>query len=107
MHLKLIENDKLFTLETADVFTAEVIECPCCGFAFATKHDLCNDPGFYECPACTESELMDENSRLKRKIERYEKALQEILKLDDRHKWNLYGLAYSIAEKALMDMRNS
>lgn len=51
--------------------------------------------------------LTEENRCLKRKVERYEKALQEILKLDDRHKWNLYGLAYSIAEKALMDMRNT
>lgn len=32
---------------------------------------------------------------------RYRKALEEIMKIDENHKWNLYGLAYSIAEKTL------
>lgn len=38
-----------------------------------------------------------------KKAERYEEALKEIMKVNEKHEWNLYGLAYAIAEKALLD----
>ena len=47
------------------------------------------------------SECILENVGLKNENKRYREALEEIMKIDENHKWNLYGLAYSIAEKTL------
>ena len=35
---------------------------------------------------------------------RYREALEEIMKIQENHEWNLYGLAYGIAERTLFEL---
>src|SRR5690625_8013322 len=37
---------------------------------------------------------------------RYREALEEIMKIEENHEWNLYGLAYGIAERTLLDRKS-
>ena len=45
-------NERIFTKETANVFQAEVIECPDCAFKFGTIHEQSDTKGVYRCPNC-------------------------------------------------------
>lgn len=60
-----VNGKNIFTKEMANVFQAEVIECPDCAFEFATKHEESDSSGCYSCPACREAELEIERNRLK------------------------------------------
>jgi|SRR5690625_2536833 len=48
-----------------------------------------------------------EKEELKQQNKRYREALEEILKIQENHEWNLYGLAYGIAERILFDLEES
>lgn len=56
--------------------------------------------GAYHRETKTTSRLRDENKRLR-------EALEEIMKIQENHEWNLYGLAYGIAERILFDLEES
>lgn len=64
----------VFTKEMASIFQTEVIECPDCGFEFASKHEMNDKEGLYECPACREANLEVENIK-------YRKAIEEALEI--------------------------
>lgn len=59
-----VDEKNIFTKEMSNVFEAEVIECPDCGFEFASKHEQDNAKGCYECPSCNECNLEMEVKRL-------------------------------------------
>lgn len=42
--------------------------------------------------------------RTKMQNKRYREALEEIMKIQENHEWNLYGIAYGIAEKTLFEV---
>lgn len=63
-----VEGKNLFTKEMTNVFETEVIECPDCGFEFASKHEQDESKGCYECPSCNESNLEVEVKNLKEYI---------------------------------------
>lgn len=44
------------------------------------------------------------NNILKIQNKRYREALEEIMKIQENHEWNLYGIAYGIAEKTLFEV---
>jgi len=42
--------------------------------------------------------------KFRQQNKRYREALEEIMKIHDNHEWNLYGLAYAIAERTLLEL---
>ena len=42
--------------------------------------------------------------KLEKENKRYREALEEIMKIQENHEWNLYGIAYGIAEKTLFEV---
>lgn len=55
MNIVMLKN--VFTRETANVFQAEVIECPNCAFEFSVIHEQSGSIGTYVCPCCEIGEL--------------------------------------------------
>jgi len=47
-----VNKESIFTKETANVKTAEVIECPDCVFEFSVIHEQSDRNGIYTCPNC-------------------------------------------------------
>lgn len=74
-----LNGNRIFTKEMTNVFQAEVIECPDCGFEFASKHIQEDKHGCYECPCCNEANLEAENYHLIEKIERYKFVLSKLM----------------------------
>lgn len=66
-----LDDQTVFTKETAHTFTATVIECPDCAFEFSASQDLSDKPGIYECPVCRQDNL-------EVLIKRYEQAHQTL-----------------------------
>lgn len=69
-----LDGKNVFTKGMGRVFNTEVIECPDCVFEFASKHEMSNSEGLYECPACKEENL-------EVLVHQYKKALEEIINL--------------------------
>ena len=42
--------------------------------------------------------------KLEKENKRYREALEEIMKIQENHEWNLYGIAYGIAERTLFEV---
>lgn len=63
-----VNGRNLFAKEMASTFETEVIECPDCGFEFATIHVLDGTEGTYECPCCNEANLLIEVEELKKEV---------------------------------------
>jgi len=55
----------------------------------------------------TQMDFLDANKYrniYKEQNKRYREALEEIMKIQENHEWNLYGLAYGIAERTLFEL---
>src|SRR5690625_1526058 len=55
----------------------------------------------------TQMDFIDANKYrniYKEQNKRYREALEEIMKIQENHEWNLYGLAYGIAERTLFEL---
>src|SRR5690625_3046749 len=44
------------------------------------------------------------NNDYDKQNKRYREALEEIMKIQENHEWNLYGIAYGIAERTLFEV---
>ena len=49
-------------------------------------------------------ELNNDFTKLALENKRYREALEEIMKIQENHEWNLYGIAYGIAERTLFEV---
>ena len=65
------------------------------------KHDLVHNDGMMISVNLKQMEWLIEQAK---QNERYREALEEIMKIQENHEWNLYGLAYGIAERTLFEL---